>query len=97
MTPKELKLKLDNNQAIYIVDIREPYECENGSISDVNIPMNQVINRISEIPKNKAVLLYCNTGKRSKSLKYMIEKLYQYKQLNHLEGGYQAWEELLNQ
>jgi len=96
MTPKELKQKLDQKQDIYIVDIREPYEFENGSICDLNIPMSQFLERISEIPKNRAVLIYCNTGKRSNSLKYIIEKLHNFDQIYQLQGGYEAWKEMIN-
>jgi rhodanese-related sulfurtransferase len=49
--------------------------------------------RINEVPKVKPVLIYCNSGKRSRSLKFMIEKLHTYNNLSHLEGGYQKWEE----
>lgn len=93
MTVKDLKRLIDNKDDILIVDIREPYECENGFISNFNIPLAEIMNRIGEIPKEKTVILYCNSGKRSQSLKYMIEKLHAYVNLDHLEGGYQKWEE----
>ena len=69
MTIKELKHFMDEDDSIFIIDIREPYECEDGSICDLNIPLGQILNRIDEIPKNKNVVFYCNSGKRSKSLK----------------------------
>jgi rhodanese-related sulfurtransferase len=93
MTIKELKRLIDENQDITIIDIREPYEYENGSICELNIPLGQFITRIHEVPKVKPVLIYCNSGKRSRSLKFMIEKLHTYNNLSHLEGGYQKWEE----
>ena len=95
MTVKELKFSIDIKADILIIDIREPYECENGSISDFNIPLAEFMSRINEIPKEKTVILYCNSGKRSQSLKYMIEKIHAFSNLNHLEGGYQKWEEEL--
>jgi rhodanese-related sulfurtransferase len=51
------------------------------------------MSRINDIPREKPVIIYCNSGKRSRSLKYMIEKLHAYNNLSHLEGGYQKWEE----
>jgi rhodanese-related sulfurtransferase len=51
------------------------------------------MSRINELPKDKPVVLYCNSGKRSRSLKYMIEKLHSFNNLTHLEGGFQKWQE----
>jgi len=93
MTVKELKRLIDENEDITIIDIREAYECENGSICELNIPLAQFMTRINEVPREKPVLIYCNSGKRSRSLKFMIEKLHAYNNLSHLEGGYQKWEE----
>tara|TARA_B100000963_G_scaffold80696_1_gene68685 strand:- start:15586 stop:15882 length:297 start_codon:yes stop_codon:yes gene_type:complete len=92
MKVKELKLLIDGNVDITVVDIREAYECEDGAICKLNIPLAQFLSRIDEIPKDKPVVLYCNSGKRSKSLKYMVEKLHFYDNLNHLEGGFQEWQ-----
>ena len=74
MTVQELKRLMIKNEDITIIDIREIYEFEDGSICELNIPLDQFMIRINEIPKDKPVILYCNSGKRSKSLKYMVEK-----------------------
>tara|TARA_B100001113_G_scaffold106644_1_gene86520 strand:+ start:234 stop:530 length:297 start_codon:yes stop_codon:yes gene_type:complete len=93
MTVQELKRLIDGNEDITIIDIRETYECEDGTISELNIPLAQFLSKINEIPKDKPVVLYCNSGKRSRSLKYMIEKLHSLNNLIHLEGGFQKWQE----
>ena len=93
MTVQELKRLIDENEDIIIIDIRENYECEDGAICEVNIPLAQFMSRINELPKGKPVVLYCNSGKRSRSLKYMIEKLHSFNNLTHLEGGFQKWQE----
>ena len=93
MNAKELKQKIQSNEPIVIIDIREPYECENGYISEINIPLSEFMNRIDEVPTDKPVVIYCNSGKRSRSLKFMIEKLYSLTNIQVLEGGYVVWEE----
>ena len=93
MNAKELKQKIQSNETLVIIDIREPYECENGFISKFNIPLSQFMDRIDEIPNDKPVVIYCNSGKRSRSLKYMIEKMHSLTNIQDLEGGYAAWEE----
>lgn len=93
MNAKELKQKIQSNEPLVIIDIREPYECENGFISEINIPLSQFMDRIDEIPTDKIVVIYCNSGKRSRSLKFMLEKLHSLTNIQDLEGGYAVWEE----
>ncbi len=93
MNAKELKQKIQSNEPLVIIDIREPYECENGYISEINIPLSEFMNRIDEVPTDKPVVIYCNSGKRSRSLKFMIEKLHSSTNIQDLEGGYVVWEE----
>jgi NADPH-dependent 2,4-dienoyl-CoA reductase/sulfur reductase-like enzyme len=50
----------------YIVDVRERGEYANGYIKgSTNIPLSELRERISEIPKDKPVYLHCRTGQRS--------------------------------
>ena len=93
MTVQVLKRLIDGNEDITVIDIRETYEYEYGAICELNIPLAQFMSRINEIPKNKTVVLYCSSGKRSSSLIYMIEKLHSLNNLTHLEGGFQKWQE----
>ena len=67
MTVQELKKKLINKDAIQLIDLREEYEFEDGSICDTNIPMAEVFNRLDEIASNKEVVMFCKSGKRSSS------------------------------
>jgi NADPH-dependent 2,4-dienoyl-CoA reductase/sulfur reductase-like enzyme/rhodanese-related sulfurtransferase len=50
----------------FIVDVREPYEYENGHlIGAINIPLSGFRERMKEIPKEQPVYLHCRTGQRS--------------------------------
>ena len=60
--------------AIQLIDLREEYEFEDGSICDTNIPMAEVFNRLDEIASNKEVVMFCKSGKRSSSMVYMLKK-----------------------
>ena len=94
MTVQELKKKMIKKDAIQLIDLREEYEFEDGSICDTNIPMAEVFNRLDEIASNKEVVMFCKSGKRSSSMVYMLQKKHGLNHLTHLEGGYQAWQEL---
>jgi rhodanese-related sulfurtransferase len=49
-----------------LVDVRTPEEYASGHIAgSVNIPLQELQSRMSEIPSNQAVVLYCRSGNRS--------------------------------
>ena len=49
MTVQELKRLIDGNEDITIIDIREAYELEDGSICELNIPLAQFLSKIKNI------------------------------------------------
>ena len=50
----------------FIVDVREPAEFARGHlINAVNIPLSQLRDRLSEIPRDIPVYLHCRSGQRS--------------------------------
>jgi rhodanese-related sulfurtransferase len=91
MDKHTLKKKLEENSELQIVDIREPFEHEEGFISDLNIPIAQMMERIKELDLKQEIIIYCNSGKKSEALKFMISKTYSINTIDHLEGGYQSW------
>lgn len=83
-----LKLKSDK---IQIIDIREQYEYEEGHISELNIPMDQVLDSIGKIEKEKTVIVYCNSGRRGAAVVHILRKKYLMNNIYNLSGGYQAY------
>ena len=83
-----LELKSED---IQIIDIREEYEYEEGHISKLNIPMDQILDSIDRIEKKIPVIIYCNSGKRGASVVHVLRKKYSMKNVSNLLGGYQAY------
>ncbi|MGL5243635.1 MAG: rhodanese-like domain-containing protein, partial [Sarcina sp.] len=55
---------VENNK--FIIDVRERIEFERGHLLNAkNIPLSELRNRLSEIPKEETVYLHCRTGQRS--------------------------------
>ncbi len=55
-------------QGATLVDVRSPGEFASGHINGaINIPVDQIRSRMSEIPSGKPVVLYCRSGARSSS------------------------------
>ncbi len=82
------------NQAIQgqrVIDVREPSEYQSGHIGKaVNIPLSQFSARLSEIPKEQPVYLYCKSGMRSRQAASILAKN-GYTQISHLAGGIMSW------
>ena len=72
----ELKARLDSGADLYLLDVRRPEElAEHGAIEGyVNIPIDELEGRLSEIPKDKKVITYCMRGGRaSRAAKMLAE------------------------
>ncbi|MCG8582842.1 MAG: rhodanese-like domain-containing protein [Bacteroidales bacterium] len=83
-----------NGKAPFLIDVREPAELLEGKIAgSINIPMQQVPERLDEIPKDQPVVIYCHLGIRSAHVIEFLSKQ-GYDKLINLTGGYDAWESL---
>ena len=87
---KEFKNLLKNNNNFQIIDIREPYEYEDGALTNENIPLDKMMSSLNKIHKDRPVIIYCQSGKRASAIIYMLEKEYKLENLYNLEGGYKA-------
>ncbi len=84
-------LELDPS-GVLLVDVRTRDEFELGTIEGaVNIPVDEIRERINEIPRDKKTVLFCEIGMRG----YIAARiLYQkgYTNLFNLSGGYKTYE-----
>ena len=79
------------SQGNVLIDVREHHEFGRGRIPGaINIPLSQLERRMEEIPREKAVFLYCQSGMRSKQAAKRLCRN-GYPQLAHLKGGIMAW------
>ena len=67
MSPAELAKLIDNKSKEYVlVDVREEVEYRQGHIPGaINIPVDVFAARSGVLPKEKNIIVYCNTGVRS--------------------------------
>jgi len=81
--------KLDRHE-VAIVDVRLPEELGLGMIDGaVNIPLQNIRQQLNEIPKDKPVLVYCQTGQRSYFASRALNQL-GFDAYN-LSGGYKTY------
>ncbi|KYC49545.1 MAG: molybdopterin biosynthesis-like protein MoeZ [Candidatus Methanofastidiosum methylothiophilum] len=76
LTASQLKQLIDSKEDIYLIDVRTEEQFAESHISGaVNIPYNKLGVQISQIPKDKKVVLYCNTGQKSvDGAKFLAER-----------------------
>lgn len=70
-----------------VLDVRSVAERERGFVPDsLNIPLNELRNRLSELPRQKKILVYCQSGQRS----YFAARLLAQKNfiVRNIIGGY---------
>jgi len=86
---KEIE-KMNADESI-LIDVRTKEEFVLGAISGaVNIPLEQLPARISEIPRHKAIIVYCRVGSRSnQAYKILMEN--GFRKVKYLSGGYNSY------
>jgi len=93
ITVIELKTKLDQQQALQIIDVREEYEVEICSIGGQHIPMAEVLESVDKIRRDIPVIVHCRGGNRASAVILALENNFQFNNLYNLEGGIIAWAE----
>ncbi|MBI4188182.1 MAG: MBL fold metallo-hydrolase [Chloroflexi bacterium] len=62
----QLKSKLDHRERLLLLDVRGQEEWETGHIDDaLHIYIGHLERRLSEIPRDKPIAVYCGTGHRA--------------------------------
>ena len=76
---------------IFIIDARDKGQFDKSHIPGaVNIEWRQVLSQRNQIPKNKPVLIYCNTGSLSAQAGFAL-RMAGYDNLRILQGGFEEW------
>lgn len=75
-----------------LIDTRTEIEFNNGSIPNaINIPVDNLRERVSEIPKEKAIYIFCQVGLRG-YIAYRILKQLGFQNVKNLSGGYKTYQ-----
>ncbi len=76
----------------FILDARDAVQFEKEHIPGaVNIEWRQVLAHRSELPKDKPILIYCNTGTLSAQAGFAL-RVAGFDNLRILQGGMQEWQ-----
>lgn len=88
---ESVRQRLTQGDDLLLVDIRTPAEMAQGMIpGSTELPMHLIPLRMSEIPKDRDVVLYCRSGARSyQACAYLMQQGYD--RVLNLRGGIIAW------
>ena len=74
-----------------LIDVRSADEFKKGNIAGaINIPVDEIRERLHEIPKDKQVFIYCEAGLRG----YLAQRILLqngFESVSNLSGGYFLW------
>lgn len=75
----------------YYVDVRTPGEFSTKKIKGFkNIPLNDLANRMDQIPKDKKIVVICQSGARSTAASRQLKKA-GYNDIFNVTGGMNLW------
>jgi rhodanese-related sulfurtransferase len=75
----------------FVLDVREPDEWAQAHIPDATwIPLGDLQNRLSEVPKDQPILVYCRSGNRSQEGRDILLAA-GYQNVTSMSGGINDW------
>jgi len=86
---------INRNKDTLIIDVRTEEEYKLGNIEgSINIPLDELRERINQIPKDQTIIVYCGTGLRS-YIACRILKQNGFDKIYNLSGGYKTYETVI--
>jgi glyoxylase-like metal-dependent hydrolase (beta-lactamase superfamily II)/rhodanese-related sulfurtransferase len=84
--------RLESNEAPQLIDVRTPQEhAEKHIHGSVNVPLNHLADRISDLATDRPTLIYCAGGYRSSIAASLLNQR-GFTRVSELAGGVAAWE-----
>ena len=83
----------DKKAAPYVLDVRTPGEFATGHVPGANnIPVQLLAARLAEVPKDRDVVVYCESGRRATQAEALLQEK-GYTRVRQMAGSMAAWRE----
>ena len=91
-----LMQQLTTAEKPFVLDVRQPQEYAKKHINGATlIPLGELPHRLSEVPKDTPVIVYCRSGNRSaRAVAYLMDQ--GYINIHNLTGGMIVWSRSCN-
>ncbi len=93
---QELQQKIESDEDIYLLDVREPEELLQSKIEgSVNIPLSEIFEPggMDSIPTDKPVIVICGSGNRATIASYAMAQ--EGIDFQILQGGIKDWDKMI--
>ncbi len=90
ITVEELKRKLDANEHVLVLDVREPHEYQICNLGGHLIPLGDLPKRLSELEPGRETVVHCRSGVRSAKAVFQLQRA-GFSNVTNLQGGILAW------
>lgn len=91
ITVEDLKRYITEGKEFQLIDVREPDEHAFCNIGGELIPLGTVLRNAERISREKEVVVYCRSGRRSGEIIEQLQNRFGFTNLVNLEGGILAW------
>ncbi len=91
VSPTELNAEMKLGATPFLLDVREEDELEVIALPGIHhIPLGQIENRFSEVPKDQDVVVICRSGGRSgRATEFLMSK--GYSKVRNMATGMNGW------
>ena len=91
LTPNELKQRLEQRDAIVLLDVRQDWETRLCKLDNaLHIPIEEIELRTAELNSADEIVVYCHQGVRSAAVAEYLRSL-GFGNVKNLAGGLDAW------
>ncbi len=91
VTAPRLDAMLGSGHPPFVVDVRSATEHDGGAVpTAVNIPLPQLARRVEELPRDRPIVVHCQSGWRSSVAASWLQA--NGFDVADLEGGFEAWQ-----
>ena len=91
-TAEEIYKIINEKKDYYLIDVRTKEEYSQGHLGGAAlIPVDEIKNRLTEIPKDKPVIVYCKSGARSMQAANILVSN-GFKTVYNMTGGIEEWQ-----
>ncbi|MGV3538685.1 MAG: rhodanese-like domain-containing protein [Rufibacter sp.] len=91
ITPRQLKERLDNQENLQLIDVREPQEWAICNLGGILLPLGDLPKQVDQIKKDVPTVLICHHGYRSAQALMFLQQRHGFTNLLNLKGGVHAW------
>ncbi len=91
ITATALAERLQSSEDLIVLDVRSEREWRAGHLEgSLNIPVNHLQDRMNELPRDKTLMVHCQSGYRSSTACSLLKRL-ELDNVYDVVGGYKAW------